>query len=548
MNNSCSSASNDATSEVQKYFTSKTFLWVIILIGVVLRIARYIYNPSLYFDEADTAIDIISRTFSELLHSSPDYDQTYPFSFLILTKLSIGVFTKSEYALRVVPLFWGSMSVILFYYLAKHYLEHNAALIALLFFAMLDPVVYYSSIVKPYSGDVACALIVLVLVIYFQSKEINFVRILLFAFGGAVVIWLSNASVFVLAGTGIGLVINCISKKEWQRLKSLLFIFLFWAGNFLAYYFIYLKQTAANIGLGVEEMLKMEQAYMPFPPKSINDIKWYIDTFFNTFHFHDLLEFGSRVNLTGIVAMAFLVGCVSFFKRNRADFLILIGPIAATLLASAMHKYPFKGRLILFLAPFFVIFIAEGIKRIWEKSRHNSLAIGVIFAILIFIYPVSWAAYHVKKPISRSEMRPVLNYIQDYWKPGDIIYVHYYAQYEFDYYSKYHPQAFNFNEDEYVIGIAPRGWYNRWKKQEVSKYYDPEKEIVQTRGDILNQYIKDLKQLQGNKRVWILFSGQTRQGSIKEEDFFLLYLDSVGERLDTFGKSATTVAYLYDLS
>jgi hypothetical protein len=359
---------------------------------------------------------------------------------------------------------------------------------------------------------------------------------------------LSNASVFILAGIGTSLIISCLISKEWSKLKSLSIVYLIWAISFIAYFYIYLQSATANISVGIEEMLIKEKALMPFPPKSVSDIKWFINTFFNTLNFHDSFDFAGKLNLTGIVALAFIVGGISLFSKNREKFIILAAPILFTLLASAMHKYPFKGRLILFLAPLIVLFIGEGIAQIWKKTRNGSAAIGIIFIGLLFVYPISWASYHAIKPISRSEMKPVLSHVRDNWQDGDIIYIHYYAQYEFDYYSKYYPRSFNFNENEYVIGIAPRGWYSRWKKQDVSKYYDTEKTITQTRNDILAEYIKDLNLLQGHKRVWVLFSGETRQGSMKEEGFFLYHLASIGKHLDAVGKSGITGAYLYDLS
>ena len=63
-----------------------TLPWIIIGIGIFLRLYRYLYNPPLWFDESDIAIDFISRPFTEIINPSPDYTQAYPYAFLILMK------------------------------------------------------------------------------------------------------------------------------------------------------------------------------------------------------------------------------------------------------------------------------------------------------------------------------------------------------------------------------------------------------------------------------------------------------------------------------
>ena len=144
-------------------------------------------------------------------------------------------------------------------------------------------------------------------------------------------------------------------------------------------------------------------------------------------------------------------------------------------------------------------------------------------------------------------MKPALQYIKDNWQKGDILYVHFYAQYAFDYYSMYHPQPFTFDDDEYIIGIAPRGWYRIWKRNLVSKYYDTGKTVKQSSTDILKRYKKDIDQLKGHKRAWLLFvRGISSTAGIKDSAFSLYYLDTKGKRLASFKNSVS--AYLYDLS
>jgi hypothetical protein len=413
--------------------------------------------------------------------------------------------------------------------------------IALALFAVLQPLVYYSSELKPYSGDVAIALSILAAATYVHSEILSIKHIFLLAVVGLVAIIFSNPSVFILAGVGTGLTLSSLKKKEWKRVRGFLIIGVIWLSSFIAFYFMYTHRMTSSFGISMEEILRIENGLMPFPPKSLADIQWFMDTFFNTFLFQDPIIYVEKVTLSGIMAFAFLIGGISMFSDKKEKFYLLMLPVFFTLMAAALHQYPFKGRQILFLAPLFLLVISEGVEKLREKTIKSSLMIGIVFIGLVFIHPVSWATYHAIKPVSISQVRSVLQYIENNWQDGDIIYVHFFAQYEMDYYLKYHPEPFSFEKDEYIIGIAPRGWYTKWRKNQIPDRY---KEIdTQSRDDLSKEYIRDMKQLRNLKRVWILFTGDNTR-----EKFFLSHLDTMGKRLDSFGRSVLGVTYLYDLS
>lgn len=523
-------------------YNSKRLLWVIISLGIVLRIIRYCYNPPLWFDEAVNAVDIIKRSLPEFMNPSPDYDGSYPFGFLILIKSAVILFNNTEYAFRLIPLIFGIMSILLFYRVSKQYINPEALPIALAFFAISDPLVLFSSEFKPYSVDLFFVLLIYILTSYVQAKELDRFRLSLFAVTGAITLWFSNPSVFVLAGVGTVMALSAMINMEWPKVRRLSIVFLIWAISFTALYFIYISKAYAHIGLGVEGSLKSEHAFMPVPPMSFGDVKWYIDNFFETF------DYPVGVALPGVAAIAFLVGGVTVFSESRKKFFILMLPVFFTYFAALLHKYPFKGRLILFLVPLLILFMAEGVYQLWKRTRNGSVIIGAIIAGTLFVYPLMWAAYHGIKPTSRENIKPVLTYIKDNWQNGDILYVHYYSQFAFEYYTKYHPEPYNFKDNDYAIGIAPRRWYTRWKRYDMSKYYDIERNVIQSRTDSLREYAKDLDRLIGHKRVWILFTGDLLVDGVTEENFFLYHLETIGERIDSFGRVGNASVYLYDLS
>ncbi|HDH53315.1 MAG TPA: hypothetical protein ENH24_02395, partial [Nitrospirae bacterium] len=230
--------SGGISQALSQIYNSKKFPWIIICIGIALRLVRYLHNTPLWFDESVIAVDIFKRPLTDFINPSPDYTQTGPLGFYILSKLAVQLFGNSEYALRLAPLLFGIASLFLFYKVAKEIVRPGAVPVALALFAVLDPLIFYSSELKPYSGDVAFSLLVLSLATH-KIKTFNIRHIVIFSVVGAAAVLSSHPAVFVLAGAGAGLILSCLKRKEWARLRGILIVCMIWALSFIAVYLVY---------------------------------------------------------------------------------------------------------------------------------------------------------------------------------------------------------------------------------------------------------------------------------------------------------------------
>lgn len=428
-------------------YASKRLVWIIIGFGILLRFTQYLANRSLWLDEATVALDVVNLSFSEFLQPSLRYNCTTPLGFSILEKLAVQAFGRSEYVLRLFPLFSGMISLFLFYRVAKRSIKPKAVPIALGLFAISDPLIYYSSEVKAYSSDVAIALLLYSVTIYLQSKRLTTSRVALFGVLGAAAIWFSHSSVFVLAGVGASLSLFCLRRKEWARSGRLLIAYSLWASSFVTNYFIYLRNFSNSKSL----VDFWSSSFMPFPPLSFSDAKWFVSTFFRIF------ENPVGLYLPGIAALTFLVGCISILLENKRTFFIIALPILFTLLASGFHKYPFKGRLLLFIVPSLLLFIAEGAQQIRDRTRHNWAIIGIALIGLLFFQPLLSVSYHLIKPRTSvggyeivEEIRPVIGYVREHQQDGDILYLHPGAWAAF----KYYQQRYGYEDSGYIVGVS----------------------------------------------------------------------------------------------
>jgi hypothetical protein len=449
------------------------------------------------------ALNVIEKPFSELL-SRLAYGQAEPIGFVLLEKLVVSVFGPSELAFRFLPFLASVLSLFLFLHLATRCVNPTASRIALAIFAISDPLIYYSAEAKRYSFEILASLLLYRSFFYVKSNVMTAWRAFLFGSLGAIIIWFSYPSIFVLTGIGIGLLTFSIVRHE--RGKSAIFLFacLFWFISFLICYFVAIRHYQHITSL-------WHTLFFPIASSPISQGRWLLSSALGVF------QAGVGLHFPGLALLTFICGCVSFFPLKKDVFIILILPVLISLLASSLGKYPFGERFLLFSVPVFIIIISNGIILLIDKLNNSLPIAGTSIIILLFLHPLYLAGFHFISPRTKAEIRPVIDYFINNHKIEDKLYLYGPAQHAGEYYLNY---QYKTNID-YIVGI-------RSSKR-------------------LANYISDLDKIQGYKRAWILFSQVTNNDGVNEEKFFLYYLDSIGIRLDAF-KSPGASVYLYDLS
>lgn len=477
--------------------------WTLVAIGIVLRLRQYLFDRSLWLDEAFLALDISHESFAQLGRLLR-YGQAPPIGFAATEKCVVTFLGNSEYALRLVPLLAGAAAVFLFYLAAKATLRRTGATVALALFAISGPLVYYSSETKSYSVDVLVAVGLYVLALPMEDMKWKRSRSVWLGIVGATTIWFSHPAVFILAGIGLTLSIASVTRRQWATFRSLVFPFLLWIVSFGACYWLILRHEVHNTIL----LRYWQAAFAPFPPHSYSDIAWYANTLF------DVFASPAGLAAAGLAVALFIIGCGSLLKRRKIVFFLLVTPVALTLAASAIHRYPFRGRLILFLVPTLLLFAAEGVDYLKDKSSSRLASAAVM--VVLFFTPTLSAVHHLVKPETREEIRPVLQYIRRRAMAGDLLYLYHPSSYAFRYY----------DERDRIPGLTViRG-------QSLTGNWDRD--------------AADISRLRGHRRVWILFSHVRTEDGTNEESLLLHLLSEIGKQRASF-HAPGAATYLYDL-
>ena len=488
-------------------FISLAFLFF----GVVIRLSQYLYNRSLWYDEVSVVLNIIHRSYGELLNSL-DNQQAAPPLFLWLEKLNVQLWGNNEYALRMFPLIAGIIALISFYRFAKKYTSPVSATVAIALFATLRYTVYYTVEVKQYASDMMVAMLLMLILVPLRHRILGKSKTIWLSFLGSVFIWLSHPSIFVMGGIEVAYWLIAPRSKRLGLLLNRVPVYLTWLISFGLLYFLTISKTIANTELA--------NSWQGRYPDSIFDLSWFLDAFGRFFY----RPLGFMGIADGFALVTFIIGCVAFYRRNRTLLVTLIAPFVATLIASYLQKYPFRERLVLFLAPMGILIIAEGITWLvsqWQgKGRRKYVGLFGIFVLFMLTFPPFFSSANlIFNPREVQEFRPVLEYVYSQQKPGDLLYVYRGGLNHFNYYGP----KYGYTEADYILGKQVLGKNNLTEEER-------------------QDYEGDLEQLRGKNRVWLLFRAQKSQ-----EENLLIYPNKVGKPLDSFHATEAFV-YLYDFS
>jgi hypothetical protein len=391
---------------------------LIIGCGIVLAVYQYVYNRSLWHDEAVLSLNIINRDFHGLTKPL-DFAQVAPIGFLWVTKIFVLIFGDNEYALRLFPLISFLTAIPLFYLLVERLAKDKLiALLSTSIFCITKNLLVYSSEVKSYSVDV----LVTVLILYL-SFSLSFRKggsLAIYAVAGGMAVWFSTAAIIILSVCGLYLLYQeTYRKKNW----GMLIPFMAWMVSFSIYFveFIYRHPNRKY------QITDFQQSFMPLNPLSgefygflLNAVK----------EMHVNLGFGRFWPIPFALS---LIG-VAYLIRNRCfrTLYFFLAPITVHLAMSGLKMYPFIGRLILYTTPMTILVFSIGIYAAFDVFQTQLIKLplsALIVPVLVMFYPLARDF-----PIENQEIKKSLSFVKKHSRSDVPIYVYYGSYPAFTYY------------------------------------------------------------------------------------------------------------------
>ncbi len=478
---------------------------LLLVLGIALDTHSLLQNRDLWIDEAMLALNLVGRPPARLLEPL-DWNQGAPVGFLLAVKAAIGVFGTREWVFRLVPFLGSVLGLIGFAVLSRRWLPAPAATLAVGLAAVSPYLISYAAECKQYATDWAVVVALLLAAAGPLHGAGGWRRWGGLAVLGALAVWCSHPAVFVLGGIGTALLADAVAKRDRRRAAACGAVIGCWLASFAACYGLLLKHLGAN-----GYLLDYWQAhFLPGPPTSPAAIAWLADHYFALFACPGGFA-GGEWKASGVAAVVFLVGVAACWHDRPTRALALVVPGVLALVASAFHKYPFAGRLLLFLVPLLLLGVARGAWALLSvlRTARQPFAAALFLAVLIAA-PVLETIQNARRPPRREQLGELLTELRGRVEPGDAVYLHWGAVPAFTFYNR---------DDPFPVPVIRGGEHHR----------DP------------TAYRDELRRLAGRSRVWVVFSH--RHGS--EESFIRAYSEGLGNRREELRRPGAT-ATRYD--
>jgi hypothetical protein len=462
-----------------------------VVAGFGLRTFCYARNQSLWIDEAFLALNVVHRTVPELAEPL-DLNQGAPLGYLLVCKYAVKALGAGELALRLPSFLAALAGFAVFIPLAYRALPLAAARVAVCLFALSPYLIAYSAEFKQYELDATVAIVLTAVGLPVWRNQAGPRWLVGFAAAGAVAVWVSHPAAFVLGGVGLAALADAAVRRDRAALLARLGVVASWLVSFGLCYVLFLRK------LGTNEFLLEYWAgkFMPFPPTSPGDLAWVVDHFLKLFEKPGGLT-SAEFATGGLAAVGFLLAALVLARRDWRLLVALAGPLLLALAASAVHKYPFAGRLLLYAVPAMLLMVAYGAALIAERLDDVARWGAVVTLAVLFVSPVAECRWLLKVQPHAEDAREAIAYVHTNWKPGDKLYVYYGAVPAFAYYQPRYPLP----ADAVILGSENRDEDQRKFQVEIAP-------------------------LDEKPRVWVILAHRQTQ----EETAIQAYLDAMGRR------------------
>jgi hypothetical protein len=383
--------------------------------GILLRLVIWWQQRPIFLDEANLIRNYVERSYGGLFQDL-GYEQYAPPLFSVIVKACIQLVGNNELATRLFPLICSIATLLLFYRLSRRFLGMPASVAATAFVAFGHIFIDYATECKQYATDGLITLLLLELT--FRLRPPKGIGRSTFGWGliGAIAIWFSMPSVFVLAGIGLFWLVQGWQAKGKHAVWGTVLAGTCWVISFAVYFILLIRHNAQS-----DYLQQYHKTYfLAFPPKSIPEWQLLLDQLERICK-KAIGKTAIAKILTGIALVAAVREMVVRRKeiRSRQICWLLLVPILFCFAASALHYYSLLARLTLFFLPLLILLVFVGL----ESLAKNRLTARIIAILVVVILSNQEQFSQMNKPFHSdyAEVRDGLKFIASRQQPGEVL-------------------------------------------------------------------------------------------------------------------------------
>ena len=404
------------------------WLWMLVLLGVSLRLREFFAYRSLWLDEVALLLQIKRRSYERLLLDGPGGNQGAPAAYLMLSKMALHYFSSLEVGARILSLLSGIGAMFLTAWLVVvSFRDTLTRVLGLLLIATSPWLVYYSAEGKQYMQEVLLALAVVSVSIRYEQGRAS---LGMFALFGVVAVWFSHSACVVLCACGVLQIARALSRGERRRAIALVSVSIAWAASFALHAMTTMKMLFGNRALmlywghGLAPWRKGVSSVALWIVESWGSLMEYIFIPARLFSLRHLDSAWWGTLWQGALCCVVLLGIARMF-RERSPLAPYVASILGIAFALALFRVvPLSSRLVLYTTPFVLLSAARGAAFLVERARSGGplmrvVALGV--ALLVVAPSVASSTAGALRPLDRNNIKGALRYLAAERAPQDLV-------------------------------------------------------------------------------------------------------------------------------
>lgn len=398
---------------------------LVLAAGLLWRCVRYGLVFPIWGDEAMVALNFFDRDFAGMLRFPLDHKQIAPLPFMWIDLALAKTFGYGELVLRLPAFLAGVGGLVLFWRFSRRLVDRHAAMLGLAILAASHYVVRHGAEIKPYTIDMLVALSLTSLAWWVGRRPGSAWRWIALTAVAAVGVWFSLPAGFIIAGVGCYLLLKVWPRRSLGQWSGLVLFGLAAAASFAAMYLLYAGPLARSVQDSYYgDKSQWNDSFLPIAQP------WRIPWWLLKNLGGNMMAYPQGAKHLGSSGTLLLViaGSVSFWRTGRRDLLLLLlGPMAAALAASALKTYPFgaSARTMLYLAPAICLLAGEGLRRVlaWvAKPPRRAVELIRFATLLLMLFAVGSIGFDIAFPYHVKANQQERDYVESLaarTAPGD---------------------------------------------------------------------------------------------------------------------------------
>ena len=400
-------------------FSLRAFMLVVLVLsalGIGARGFQFARNDSLTMDECALCRDVNSLKITEL--ARPLYhDQAAPLGFLIVQKVIVTTLGIGDRSVRIVPFISGLMTIPLILVTALSIfnptLSPCAAILVIGLTCFNWGIIDYSAVAKQYTLESVVTLLMLWALAASGSTgntSAPSTKARAFLILSPSLIWFSYGAIFVTAAIAATLIARGLVLRRREAVRIAVLFALSGVIQMLLFYTLSIRPAAANSHL---LSFWFGSSHPPWSPHVA--LIWLSITFvrMGEILIHARLRSALLLGIACVLLAIFVLVTINAAYRFDWLWIAMIVSVLLCMAASAMRRYPFQDRLLIFLVPIFIFICGRAVELIEQQARiFGAVTVGILLWVAVLMIYVNGVANGGQADNVRSAYRQMVAHMK----------------------------------------------------------------------------------------------------------------------------------------